>query len=158
MFDKIVVRVVRTIAFIMFALMITVVFAQVILRYFTTASLAWSDEIARFLMIWISFLGVTIIHYSDAGHPGMDFLADRLPLRPRTIINAILNVALVIGFAALAIAGAKFTITNHSFTSTVLGWPNSYKYVVFPICMVLMGIKSLRRLIADVEELAGKGE
>lgn len=158
MFDKIVIRVVRTVAFIMFALMIAVVFAQVVLRYFTTASLAWSDEVARFLMIWISFLGVTIIHYSKAGHPGLDFLAERLPTRPRLIINMALNAVLIIGFTTLTIVGVKFTVANHSFTSMVLGWPNSYKYAVFPICMVLMGIKSFRRFIDDIKELAKKGE
>ena len=155
--EKILTKTMRMIAFIMFSIMIIVVFAQVILRYFTTSSLAWSEEISRFLLIWISFIGVTLVHYSPAGHPGMDFLAQKLPAKARAVVDLILNSILIIGFIALTIAGVNYTVTNHQFTSAVLGWPNSYKYAIFPISMALMGIKSLRRLLDDVKGFQNGG-
>ena len=156
MFEKMVVRILRLVAFVMFAAMIAVVFIQVMLRYFTDYSLAWSDEISRFLLIWVSFIGVVIIHYSDAGHPGMTFLADKLPERARAVIDFVLNAVLIVGFVALTIYGIQFTVSNHSFVSLVLGWPNSYKYVIFPISMALMCIKSVLRLVNDVKKLVKK--
>lgn len=94
-FEKIVNRSLRLIAFVMFVIMIVVVFAQVMLRYFLGSPLAWSDELARLLFIWVSFLGVTLIHYSPAGHPAVTFLVDKLPLKNRALLEVLLNIIMV---------------------------------------------------------------
>ena len=101
LFEKIVVRALRTLSFLMFVVMIAVVFAQVILRYFFGMPLAWSDELSRLLLVWVSFMGVTLVHYSDAGHPAVTFLVDKLPNAPREVVDAVLNVLLIVGFAAI---------------------------------------------------------
>ena len=153
LFEKIVVRALRTISFLMFVVMIVVVFAQVILRYFFGMPLAWSDELSRLLLVWVSFMGVTLVHYSDVGHPAVTFLVDKLPNAPREIVDAVLNV----GFAAIFKASLEYTVTNHRFVSAVLHYPNSVKYAVVPLSMALMVIKSLERTILDFKKLMKNG-
>ena len=121
LFEKIVVRALRTISFLMFVVMIVVVFAQVILRYFFGMPLAWSDEL------------------------------------PREIVDAVLNVLLIVGFAAIFKASLEYTVTNHRFVSAVLHYPNSVKYAVVPLSMALMVIKSLERTILDFKKLMKNG-
>ena len=114
LFEKIVVRALRTISFLMFVVMIVVVFAQVILRYFFGMPLAWS-------------------------------------------VDAVLNVLLIVGFAAIFKASLEYTVTNHRFVSAVLHYPNSVKYAVVPLSMALMVIKSLERTILDFKKLMKNG-
>lgn len=153
LFEKIVVRALRTLSFLMFVVMIAVVFAQVILRYFFGMPLAWSDELSRLLLVWVSFMGVTLVHYSDAGHPAVTFLVDKLPNAPREV----LNVLLIVGFAAIFKASLEYTVTNHRFVSAVLHYPNSVKYAVVPLSMALMVIKSLERTVVDFKKLMKNG-
>lgn len=153
MFERIVTGVLRTLSLICFLIMIAVVFAQVILRYFLGAPLSWSDELARLLLVWVSFMGVTLIHFSEAGHPAVTFLVDKLEGRPREILDAVLNVGMVVCFAAVFIAGVQYTAENHRFVSAVLHYPNSLKYAVVPVSMALMAIKSAERAARDIKKL-----
>lgn len=155
-FEKIVNRSLRLIAFVMFVIMIVVVFAQVMLRYFLGSPLAWSDELARLLFIWVSFLGVTLIHYSPAGHPAVTFLVDKLPLKNRALLEVLLNIIMVICFIAVFKAGMQYTMANYRFISPVLHYSNSVKYAVIPFSMALMAIKSFERIIENLKKLLKK--
>ncbi len=156
LFEKIIVRILRTLSFIMFVIMIGVVFAQVLLRYFFGAPLAWSDELSRLLLVWVSFMGVTLVHFSDGGHPAVTFLADKIPEKSRRVLDLILNLVMAVCFAAIFKASLEYTAANHRFVSAVLHYPNSVKYVVVPICMALMAVKSLLRSAEDIRKIAVK--
>lgn len=156
LFEKIIVRTLRFLSFIMFVIMIGVVFAQVLLRYFFGAPLAWSDELSRLLLVWVSFMGVTLVHYSDGGHPAVTFLVDKIPERFRKILDLLLNTAMVICFIAIFLASLKYTAANHRFVSAVLHYPNSVKYAIVPICMILMAVKSGFRTVEDVRKIADR--
>ena len=153
MFDKVITKFLRTVSFIMFVTMIIVVFIQVMLRYFFEAPLAWSDELARLLLVWTSFLGVTLIHFSDAGHPAVTFIADKIPERPRKVMDIVLNIGLTFCFLVVLKAGIEYTAANTSFVSPVLHYPNALKYIVFPICIFLMILKNIQRIIRDAKEI-----
>ena len=156
MFDKIVTKTLRTISFAMFFVMIIVVFAQVLIRYFTDTSIAWSDELARLLLVWMSFLGVTLVHYSDAGHPAVTFLVDKIPAGARKYVDAAINVCMIFCFIVVFRASLSYTISNHSFVSPVLHYPNSIKYAVLPLSMLLMTIKSIQRAVDDIKTIVKK--
>ena len=128
-----------------------------ILRYFFGMPLAWSDELSRLLLVWVSFMGVTLVHYSDVGHPAVTFLVDKLPNAPREVVDAVLNVLLIVGFAAIFKASLEYTVTNHRLVSAVLHYPNSVKYAVVPLSMALMVIKSLERTVVDFKKLMKNG-
>ena len=156
MFEKIVIRTLRILSFIMFVIMIVVVFGQVMLRYFFGAPLAWSDELSRLLLVWVSLMGVTLVHYSDAGHPAVTFLVDKIPCKPRELVDVMLNLLMVVCFVAIFIVSLKYTVNNHRFVSAVLHYPNSIKYAVVPFAMALMAIKSMDRTIVDLKKLVKK--
>lgn len=155
MVEKVIIKTLRALSFVMFVVMIAVVFAQVMLRYFFGAPLAWSDELARLLLVWVSFMGVTLVHYSDAGHPAVTFLVDKFPLSLREIVGFILNLGLAVCFLVIFKASLEYTAANHRFVSAVLHYPNSIKYAAVPVCMALMTFKSLMRAAADIRRLTG---
>ena len=60
------------------AAMAVIVFANVALRYLTDQSIEWAEEVARHLMIWLTFIGAgPVLRYG--GHIAVDNLQDGLP-------------------------------------------------------------------------------
>ena len=57
--------------------MVVVVFAQVIFRFFIQQPLSWSEEVARYVFVWIIWMGAAVV--VKDGHPGMDFLTKLFP-------------------------------------------------------------------------------
>jgi len=47
---------------------------QVFCRYVLNSSLFWSEELARYMLVWISFFGATVAYYRNL-HPGVDVLS-----------------------------------------------------------------------------------
>ena len=53
--------------------MAAVIILQVIFRYVLNHSLFWSEELARYLLVWLTFLGASSAYYRKV-HPGIDLL------------------------------------------------------------------------------------
>ena len=64
------------------SLMVVIVFANVIARYYLSASLAWSEEVARFMLIWLVFIGA-VLAYVNEEHLGLDIVVRLFPHRIR---------------------------------------------------------------------------
>jgi hypothetical protein len=58
-------------------LMIGVVAAQVFFRYVLNHSLFWSEELARYILVWLTFLGASVA-YRRGVHPRIDLFVSRL--------------------------------------------------------------------------------
>ena len=57
--------------------MTATVILQVFSRYILNHSLFWSEELARYLLVWLTFIGATVAYHRNM-HPGVDFLFKRL--------------------------------------------------------------------------------
>ena len=87
--------------------MALVVGAQVFSRYALNHSLFWSEELARFLLIWLSFLGATVAYFYGA-HPGVDSLVRRLPGRMKTGALMLSYLAGAALFIVMVVSGVQF--------------------------------------------------
>jgi TRAP-type C4-dicarboxylate transport system permease small subunit len=82
MLQKIVDRYCQLLSIIMvacLALMVVLVFGNVVLRYAFNSGLSVSEEVSRWLFIWITFLGA-IVALREHAHLGSDMLVSRLPV------------------------------------------------------------------------------
>lgn len=66
------------------AVMAVIAFINVIVRYCTSFSFAWTEEITINFFVWITMLG-TARAFREGGHLGMTALYDSLPLRYRRL-------------------------------------------------------------------------
>jgi TRAP-type transport system small permease protein len=64
----------------MLALMVVLVFTNVVLRYVFNSGITVSEELARWLFVWLTFLGA-IIAMHEGAHLGTDMLVSRLSVR-----------------------------------------------------------------------------
>jgi TRAP-type transport system small permease protein len=66
------------------ALMVVLVFGNVVLRYGFNSGITTSEELSRWLFVWLTFLGA-IVAMKDGAHLGTDSLVSRLPLRGKQV-------------------------------------------------------------------------
>lgn len=89
------------------AAMSVIVFASVTIRYLTDYSIPWAEEVARYLMVWLTFLGVGPV-LRLGGHVAVDTAQDSMSPRLARAVR-LLNVVLIAGFfAALAWFGLAY--------------------------------------------------
>jgi len=60
------------------AVMVVLVFGNVVLRYALNSGITVSEEVSRWLFVWLTFLGA-IVALKEHGHLGSDMLVSRLP-------------------------------------------------------------------------------
>ena len=65
------------------AIMVVLVFGNVVLRYGFNSGITVSEEVSRWLFVWLTFLGA-IVALREYGHLGVDMLVRRLPNRGRS--------------------------------------------------------------------------
>jgi TRAP-type transport system small permease protein len=76
------------------ALMVVLVFTNVVLRYAFNSGITVSEELSRWLFVWVTFLGA-IVALNDRAHLGTDTLVSRLPILGKKICLGIGHVAML---------------------------------------------------------------
>src|SRR5205085_7855191 len=77
----------RVLSFVMvavLALMVLMVFGNVVLRYAFNSGITVSEELSRWLFVWMTFLGALVAVRNHA-HLGTDSLVSRLPVAGRKL-------------------------------------------------------------------------
>ena len=83
-----------------------VVFLQFFTRYVLNDSLAWTEEIARFLLIGVTFVGA-IMATRKQSHIAVEFVYRWIPRPGRRVLQTVLDVVSTTFFAALAVFSAQ---------------------------------------------------
>src|SRR4029079_12846825 len=86
------------------AVMVVLVFGNVVLRYVFNSGIATSEELSRWLLVWLTFLGA-IVALRQHAHLGVDTLVRALPPRGRRICF-ILSYGLMLYADWLLLAGS----------------------------------------------------
>lgn len=99
------------------ALMFISVFIQVIGRYITEEGTAWTEETARYTMIWLAFLGAsTLVRNWD--NTSVTFFKDKLPEKVRTIADIAIMIIMFVFMAFVCILSIcevpKYTLREFS--------------------------------------------
>lgn len=122
----------------MLGAMVVMVFGNVVLRYGFNSGLDFSEELSRFLFIWITFLGA-IIAMRENAHLGLDTLVRLLPRAGRKACYGVSN-ALMLGCCALMFYGTwRQHPINATTMSPVTGLPMIWVYGVGYVASLAMG-------------------
>ncbi|TFL11343.1 TRAP transporter small permease [Pusillimonas caeni] len=77
-FDRAVVGATSVVVVVLLLIMTGSTLAGVFARYFMNEALAWSEEVARYSMVWLSFMGGGLV-FRHGGHIAIDILVRKLP-------------------------------------------------------------------------------
>src|SRR6185369_2812390 len=82
------------------AVMVVLVFSNVVLRYVFNSGITVSEELSRWLFVWLVFLGA-IVGMREHAHLGMDTLVQRLPPLGKKICFVTSHVLMLYAVALL---------------------------------------------------------
>lgn len=116
---------------------------SVVLRFVLKAPLGIYDEIARILMVWLSFLGIAVA-IDRRRHLNLDLLGNRVSPQVRVVLNQIGALAFVVFGCLLVYGGWQVTASSANQYFTMSGLSNAVQYAAAPVggfFMVVYGLK-----------------
>lgn len=123
----------RNIAWVALALMVVVILLQVIFRYVFNNALAWPDEAARFLMLWMTGL-VAPSAFRWGGFVAIDMVPRALPRIAALLLTIVL---LVLTFSVLAVG------VSHGYKHT-MGFAGNFDSASLRVPLDLIGLESFK--------------
>ena len=127
--------------------MACIMFLQVICRFVFNNSLAWSEELTRYLFVWSTFIGISYCVRKRLAIQ-IELLADALPVKARTALLIFVDLVQLVMFLYLIGPAATYlnrTIENGQ-VSAAMQLPMGWIYVAPLIGFVLASI----RLVEDI--------
>ncbi len=122
-----------------------VVFLQFFSRYVMNDSIGWTEEIARYLLIGVTFVGA-IIATRKGSHIAIELLYAWLPPEPRRLLASAVDVLMIGVYAWMAWTCGKLALrTNQSMVS--LDLPKSVIYWTVAAALVAMALYQAARAI-----------
>lgn len=137
----------RALSALAMAALCVITFANVLARYFTDYSFAFTEEYSIFLMVVMTMLGSAVATAADR-HIRITFVADRLPAPVRRVTETIAWGAALVMFGFLIWYGARLTYDQWRFeeTSPGLGNPQWLYTVWMPLLAVVVALRILGRM------------
>ncbi|WP_320172205.1 TRAP transporter small permease [Maridesulfovibrio sp.] len=138
--------------------MLALIFFQVVTRYFFGHTFEWSEELARFLFVWVVFLGSALI-MGESGHLAVQILPTRLKgSASGLLLEIFINLCSYAFTMLLLVQGAKMTSVMTFQVAPGLGISMSVVYSIIPISaflMILYLIKDTVKIISRIREHCG---
>lgn len=117
------------------ALLTLIVLTQVVSRFFNY-SMPGTEELSRLLVVWMTFLGMSLAVY-ERGHLAVNFFVKRANDKVRPYLYLIVNILLGLFFTVLIVYGFIFSYQSLDFTSSTLQLPMTVFYIAIPISGLL---------------------
>ena len=156
----------------MLGIMVVLVFGNVVLRYGFNSGIVSSEETARFLFVWLTFIGA-IVAMRENAHLGVDTLVRKANTTGKKWLFAASSLLMLACCVLLFIGSYKQTIINWTVNSSVLEIPMAWLYgsgvvssagigfiIALNLYKLLTGKLTDNELVqtSDSEEIGGDGD
>lgn len=122
--------------------LIVAIFCQVFVRFLFDHNLTWTEELSRYSLVWITFLGAAYA-MSTNSHVGMEMLVEKSPLPLRRILIIIAMLVSAVFFIIMIQQGYALSLKSMKQLSPVLKLPMGYVYAIIPVSGVILLINLL---------------
>ena len=129
----------------MLAIMVVMVFGNVVLRYGFNSGITVSEEVSRWLFVWMTFLGA-IVAVREHGHLGTDMLIAKLPTWGKKLCLVVAHVLMLF---------ASYLLLTGSWQQTLINWDVSApttgaSVAIFYVVGVVFGVSAIVFLLYDL--------
>jgi TRAP-type C4-dicarboxylate transport system permease small subunit len=145
---RIPVRIEEFFAALSMALICLITFANVLVRYFTDESFAFTEEFSVFLMVVLTFVGAAAA-FAKNSHIRMSFLVDKLEPRIAHYIEIAVMLAAAVLFAIIVWYGIKLFLDDWKFdtTSPGIGIPQWIYTIWLPLLSAVIVLRVVGRIM-----------
>lgn len=134
--------------------MFLILLAQVIMRYVFSRPLTWSEEAARFIFVYVSFIGISYA-YRQKGHIRMEVVVNLFPQAVRRGLEVLINLGTIALFCYMIPFSFRFIGIQAGMKATATHIPMSIVYTALPLGMAL---SCVRLLISSLRIVWGEEE
>lgn len=141
----------------MMALMVILVFGNVVLRYGFNSGITFSEEVSRFLFMWVVFLGA-VLTLRDNGHLGVHMFTKLLPFAGKRICKLISDITTLACCGLITHGGwaiVKLEIKNVAPISEI---PLGAVFTGLLVCSIGMGILLIGSIWRNLKGEMGEAE
>ena len=128
--------------------MVAVIILQVFFRYVLKQSLSWSEELARYLMVWVTFVGASI-GVKRGAHVGVEALVLALPKKAQAVVKylgIIISIVFCIVVLRASLGIVHRQIVSHQ-VSPAMRIPMWWAYAAIPLGTFLMAARFIQALL-----------
>ncbi|WP_316862903.1 TRAP transporter small permease subunit [uncultured Cohaesibacter sp.] len=140
----------------MLVIMTLIVLLQVVFRYVLGMPLGWTDEMSRFLMIYMAYLCLPLIYLQDK-NIAMTFLLEALQeKRVRHLLMIVIHCLAIVAFLIWIRFGYEFFLRGNSRADSL---PITMRviYAAPPLMMTITILSAMQKIVMELRLLLGQG-
>ncbi|WP_158736486.1 TRAP transporter small permease [Alteribacillus sp. YIM 98480] len=136
------------------AMLSIVIISQVISRSFLGFSFVWSEEVGRYLLIWLTFIGASTALRDDE-LIGLDLLDSRLNFRNKKLIKLLIHISILFFLLFVAYYGTKtvFSPGILNQTASTFEFSMAYVYLAIPVATLIMIIHIVTAIQKNIKDV-----
>ena len=142
----------RIMLIIMIPAMTGIVFVQVILRYVFLSPLSWIEELARYLLVWISCFG-TAYAVKKGEHIAVMFMNKMFKGYMKSALTILIHALVIMFFMVCFIKGIGLSIRQWNVVTPALQIPRTLPYLGVPLSFAIMLLFSLELFFKDIKTI-----
>jgi TRAP-type C4-dicarboxylate transport system permease small subunit len=136
-------------------LVIVIVSFQVFNRFLFHFPFAWTEELTRYLFVWLSLLGA-VRGVRDRAHIQVDLFFNLFPKKAQLIFDLLINTLVLVLLVSVIISGMEILPMTIQRRAPTMNISMFYLYVGIPLSSVLMILYVLKNSFEDLKKIAIK--
>lgn len=144
-------RILQNLLMLVAAILVIDVLWGVFSRFVLGAQSTWTEELARFMLIWIALLGASLA-FRQNQHLGVDVLTNQLDAKVQKVVAIVVDILILIFATSILIfGGLAVVLSSHAMGQTLVALPLSKAtmYAILPISGLLVFSFVLEQLLAS---------
>ena len=139
------------------AVFLAVVVVAVFFRYVLNNSLTWSEQVSRFLFVWMIMLMLPIM-FREKRDISFDILTKRLPENIQKWLVLLLDILIAAFALFFGYNGLVYTVEHGSKLISGINIPQGFLYVSEPISGLLLSLCAVESVILDTKAVFRRKE
>ena len=146
-FKNVLDRVLTWVCVVLFAALVVDVAWQVFARQVLNQPSGWSEELAKYLFIWLGLFGSALV-FGERGHIAVDFAVKKLPEKVKIAITVVVQLA-ILTFTGLVLIWGGFRVVDLAWEQNLTGLPTNVGplYLALPISGILIAFYTIYHLV-----------
>ena len=135
-------RLVCLFAMLLLGVLVLTTLLQVLSRYVLRNPFDWTEEVARYVFVWVAMIGAGMAA-KDRAHFFVDLLLERLPPELGRYVTLAVGIVSTAFLLVVSLAAVELAVSNQVQDSPVLTVPMSVPYLAIPVGLILMALFTL---------------
>lgn len=139
----------RIVCVLLVVVLLVLIMTQAVSRYVFDMPLRWTEEVARFVFIWMAFVGGGFV-MGEGRHIAVDIIGRAVGRRGRVAVELLATIVAVVVAGVIIVAAVPYVSRMMNIGSAAVGIPRGLWIVAVPVGLGLMGLHAVVNAVVAV--------